>query len=142
MSTPSWIIGLMLIFILMTVIGNVIEKANILTNIQMTQIRTASKMETVNTKDVDTGAAATYGNLNYGVLEAVVKALTSDFAWLYKIDKTKTAVTCVAAGGRWNSTSSVCMMPSQYYWIWILIYYPILVGVLFMLTLSILFRNN
>ena len=124
MSTPSWIIGLLFLFIILTIIGNVIEKADIMTDIQVAKLTTMYTVETVNTKDPDTGAASTYGNLNYGIVEAIVKAIRSDFAWMYDVD----------AGG--NKT------PNQYFWIWIVLYYPIMIGVLFMLVITILFRKQ
>ncbi len=123
MNSPSWIIGLMFIFIMLTIVGNVIEKADILTDIQVAQINTMSTVQTVNTKDPDTGVATTFGNLGYGVIEAVVKAITSDFSWLYDIDEDG------------NKT------PNQYFWIWVVIYYPIMIGVIFMLVLTIIFRK-
>jgi hypothetical protein len=111
---------MLFLWIILTIVGNVIEKADILTDIQVSQISTMSTVETVNTKDPDTGAASTYGNLNYGVIEAVVKAIWSDYAWLHNDDGT----------------------PNQYYWIWVLLYYPIMIGVLFMLVITILFRKQ
>ena len=57
-NTPAWFIGLITLWILLTFIGNVIEKQDILTSTQVMQIQTMSKAETVTTKDPNTGVVS------------------------------------------------------------------------------------
>jgi hypothetical protein len=123
-NTPAWFIGLITLWILLTFIGNVIEKQDILTSTQVMQIQTMSKAETVTTKDPDTGAASTFGNLNYGIVEGLWKALVCDFTWMYDVDP----VTHVKT-------------PNDYFWIWAGLYYGVMVGIAVGLVLTIRYKT-
>lgn len=110
-SSPSWFIGVIFLWLILTVVGNIIEKVDILTDVQVLQIQQTNQAETVTTKDPNTGAASTFGNLNYGIVEGLWKALVCDFTWMYDVD---------ASG---NKT------PNEYFWIWAVLYYGIMVGI-------------
>lgn len=122
-NSPSWFVGIIFLWLMLTVIGNIIEKQDILTSTQMAQIRTETQAETVTTKDPNTGAASTFGNVNYGIVEALWKSLTCDYSWLYKInaDGTKT--------------------PNDWYWIWVILYYGISAGIVIGLILTIRYKT-
>lgn len=122
-NSPSWFIGILMLWLILTVVGNIIEKVDILTDIQVLRIQQTAQAETVTTKDPNTGAASTFGNLNYGIVEGLWKALVCDFTWMYDVD---------ASG---NKT------PNEYFWIWAVLYYGVMAGIAIGFILTIRYKT-
>ena len=119
--TIRWVIGLLMAFVLLTLIGNIVEGADALTAAQVAHIQEMSEMEIIEAKDPDTGSSITYGTNPLSVYQAITSAITMDWAWLYDVDE--------AAGEQ---------TPNEFYIIWAAIYWPIAFGFLFMLFLTML----
>ena len=136
--TIRWVIGLLMAFVLLTLIGNIIEGADALTAAQVEHMQEMTEMQIVEAKDPDTGSGVTYGSNPLSVYDAVVSAVTMDWAWLYDLDYATTEAVCTAAGHKWNSDISACQTPNEFYIIWAAIYWPIMIGFLFMLFMTML----
>jgi len=130
------LIGLLTAFVLLGVIGNIIEGADALTATQVAQMQSMTESQLTESKDPDTGGVVTYGSNPKSVVEAIISAITMDWPWLYDIDKTLTEDECEATSGyKWNGTS--CQTPNQYYIIWAIIYWPISIAIMFSLIVLI-----
>ena len=114
MSNPRWLIGLLMAFILLTIIGNIIEGAGTLTAAQVDKIQQMTESQLIEAKDPDTGGIITYGGTPKSMIEAIIAALTMDWAWLYDIDPVTGEQT-----------------PNLFWMIWAIIYWPIMIGILF-----------
>lgn len=119
-NSPSWLIGICFLWLILTVVGNIIEKVDILTDIQVLRIQQTAQAETVTTKDPNTGAASTFGNLNYGIVEGLWKSLVCDFTWMYESDG---------------------VTRNQYFWIWAVLYYGIMAGIAVGFILTIRYKT-
>jgi hypothetical protein len=123
---------------LLTIIGNVIEFADIITASQVAQLQGMTQMNVSEAADPTVGGVLTYGGAPKNVIDAVMKAIMMDFTWLYDVDKSMTQAQCAAvAGGTWKSSIPACQKPNQYYWIWILLWYPIMIALLFELVIML-----
>lgn len=137
-SSPRWFIGFLVLFFFMTLVGNITEGVAIYTNAQVAKMNAMAAIETSQAVDPTVGGELTYGGLTKTALDTFIKAITADYAWLYKIDTTKTQAQClVTAGAKWNTTAGTCRVPTVYAWIWYLLYYPIVIGMLLSLALTI-----
>ena len=114
MSNPRWLIGLLMAFILLTIIGNIIEGAGTLTAAQVDKIQQMTESQLIEAKDPDTGGIITYGGTPKSMIEAIISALTMDWAWLYDIDPVTGEQT-----------------PNSFWMVWAIIYWPIMIGILF-----------
>jgi hypothetical protein len=143
LDSPKWFIACIMIWVFLTLIGNIVERVDYFTATQVAQLQGMTEMQTSEAADPTIGGVLIYGSPARNAIDAFLKAITADYSWLYKIDKTKTQSQCTAAGGKWNSTDSVCMLRNDYYIIWVLLYYPIMAGVLlsFILMLARLARG-
>ena len=119
--TIRWVIGLLMAFVLLTLIGNIVEGADALTAAQVAHMQEMTEMQIVEAKDPDTGSVVTYGANPLSVYDAITSAVTMDWAWLYDIDP--------ATGEQ---------TPNEFYIIWAAIYWPIMIGFLFMLFMTML----
>ncbi len=116
-----WYIGLFTAFLLLTIIGNVIEGADILTGNQVSDIKSTMEGAHVSqASDPTVGGVLTYGGVVSTAVNGIVKALTMKYSWLYDVDPTTHAKT-----------------PNEYYWIWAVIWWPIVVGIVFMLFMDL-----
>lgn len=136
--TIRWVIGMLMIFILLTLIGNIVEGANTLTAMQVAHMQEMTEMGIVEAKDPDTGSTVTYGTSPLSVYEALTSAVTMDWAWLYDLDYGTTETACTAAGHKWNDDISACQIPNEFYIIWSILYWPIMIGFLFILFMTML----
>lgn len=119
-------------FLLLSVVGNIIEQADILTSVQVANIQAMTEMSTSEAADPTVGGVLTYGGAPKNVIDTIVATLTMDWTWLYTIDKNMTQAQCSATvGAKWRSTIPACQKPNQYYWIWAIIWWPIMVSLLF-----------
>jgi hypothetical protein len=127
----------------MTFVGNIIEGVEFFTSTQVARIQTMREIQTSQASDPTVGGVLSYGGASKNALDAFIQSVTAEYSWLYYVDSTLTESQCSTAGGRWNSTSSVCMLHNQYYIIWIFAYWAISAGVLisFGLTLARLIRG-
>ena len=119
---------------ILTIVGNIIEGAAVLTSTQVAQIQAMTEINVSEASDPTVGGVITYGGAPKNVVDTIIKAITMDWTWLYKIDKSMTQVQCAAGssqGWKWNSTVSGCQKPNEYYWIWAIIWYPIMIALLF-----------
>jgi hypothetical protein len=140
LGTPRWLIGTIFIFILLTIIGNIIEYADVLTATQVAELQTMTNINISEAADPTVGGVLTYGGAPKNVIDAVMKAITMDFTWLYDIDRATSQASCAAGvlqGWKWNSALSACQKPNQYYWIWVLLWYPIMIALLFELAIML-----
>jgi hypothetical protein len=123
---------------LLTIIGNIIEYADILTATQVAELQTMTRVNVSESADPTVGGVITYGGAPKNVVDAVIKAIMMDFTWLYDMDKSMTQIQCATvAGSKWNSTIPACQKPNQYYWIWAILWYPIMIGILFELVIML-----
>lgn len=113
MGSPRWLIGLIMAFVLLSIVGNIIEQAGILTADQIGYLQSMTEAEMVEAKDPDTGGTVTYGGTPKSMIEMIVDAITMDWAWLYDVND---------AGEQ---------TPNNFYYIWAIIYIPIMIGILF-----------
>lgn len=124
-------------FIILTIVGNIIEGAAVLTNAQVAQIQSMTEINVSEASDPTVGGVLTYGGAPKNMIDTIISAITMDWTWLYEIDKTTTQADCIAgtlSGWRWSSTvlpSGGCQKPNEYYWIWAVIWYPIMIALLF-----------
>ncbi len=127
----------------MTLIGNIVEQVDYFTDAQVEQLQGMTEIKTTEAADPTIGGVLIYGSSARNAIDAFIKAVTADYSWLYRIDKTMTESECTTAGGRWNSTDSVCMLRNDFYIVWLLLYYPIMAGVVitFILMLARLARG-
>ena len=119
---------------ILTIVGNIIEGAAVLTSTQVAQIQAMSEINVSEAADPTVGGVLTYGGAPKNVVDTIIRAITMDWTWLYEIDKSMTQVQCVAGssqGWKWNATVSGCQKPNEYYWIWAIIWYPIMIALLF-----------
>ena len=114
MSSPRWLMGMLFAWIMLTIIGNIIEGAGTLTTAQAAQIQEMTESQLIEAKDPDTGGIITYGGTPKSMIEAIISALTMDWAWLYDIDD--------ATGEQ---------TPNAFWMIWAIIYWPIMIAILF-----------
>ena len=125
-------IGSIFAFLMLSIVGNIIEQADILTVTQVANIQEMTKMNTSEAADPTVGGVLTYGGAPKNVIDTIVATLTMDWTWLYTIDRGMTSVQCAATvGAKWRSTIPGCQKPNQYYWIWAIIWWPIMVSLLF-----------
>lgn len=143
MDSPKWFIACIMIWVFMTLIGNIVEGVDYFTDAQVAQLQGMTEVQTTEAADPMIGGVLIYGSPSRNAINAFIKSVTADYSWLYKIDKTMTQFECTTAGGRWNSTDSVCMLRNDFYIVWVLLYYPIMAGVLitFILMLVRLVRG-
>ncbi len=132
-----------MIWVFMTLIGNIVERVDYFTDEQVAQLQGMTEMQTTEAADPTIGGVLIYGSPARNAIDAFIKSVTADYSWLYKIDKTMTESECTTAGGKWNSTDSVCMLHNDFYIVWLLLYYPIMAGVIitFILMLARLARG-
>lgn len=114
LGNPRWLIGLLCAFVLLTIIGNIIEGADALTAQQVAHIQAMQESGLTEAKDPDTGGVVTYGSTPKAMIDAILSAITMDWPWLYDIDD--------ATGEQ---------TPNSFYIIWAIIYWPIMIGILF-----------
>lgn len=125
-------IGTIFAFLILTIVGNIIEGAAILTSNQVSQIQNMTEINISEASDPTVGGVLTYGGAPKNVVDTIIAAITMDWTWLYKIDKSMTQVQCAAvAGAKWRSSIPGCQKPNEYYWIWAIIWYPIMISLLF-----------
>ena len=124
-------------WLILMVVGNVIEGAAVLTSTQVAQIQSMTEINVSEASDPTVGGVLTYGGAPKNVVDTIIKAITMDWTWLYTIDRNMTSADCAAGvslGWKWNSTilpAGACQRPNQYYWIWAIIWYPIMIALLF-----------
>lgn len=114
MGNPKVLIGLMFVFVMLTIIGNIVEGAGTLTSAQVAQIQEMTESQLIEAKDPDTGGIVTYGGTPKSMIDAILSAITMDWAWLYDIDD--------ATGEQ---------TPNAFWMIWAIIYWPIMIGIMF-----------
>jgi len=114
MGSPRWLIGLLMAFVLLSIVGNIIEGAGVLTASQIGQLQDMTEAELIEAKDPDTGGTVTYGGTPKTMVEMIIDAITMDWAWLYDVDPTTGEQT-----------------PNNFYYIWAVLYIPIMIGILF-----------
>ncbi len=135
-GSPRWLIGLLMIWILLCVVGNIIEGADVLTENQVRMVQNMTAQEYIEAKDPDTGGVVTYGSNPYSIFDTIRKAITTDWTWLYDIDTTMTQADCSGGGiagiggKKWNADIPACQVPNEFMLIWSLIYWPISAGIL------------
>jgi len=122
-------------------VGNIIEGVAVLTSAQVAQIQSMTEINVSEAADPTVGGVITYGGAPKNVVDTIIKAITMDWTWLYTIDRTMTSTDCAAGaslGWRWSSDvytgaikTGACQRPNQYYWIWAIIWYPIMIALLF-----------
>ena len=135
-SSPRWLIGTIMAWIILAIVGNIIEGAAVLTNSQVAQIQTMSEINVSEAADPTVGGVLTYGGAPKNMVDTIIQSLTMDWTWLYTIDKSMTSVQCAAvAGAKWRASIPGCQKPNEYYWIWAIIWYPIMIALLFELAI-------
>ncbi|MFA5048959.1 MAG: hypothetical protein WC516_08100 [Patescibacteria group bacterium] len=137
MDSPKWFISCIFIFLVLTLVGNIVEGVSLYTEEQVAMINGMGQIQTSQASDPTVGGVLSYGGTPKSALDYFIKAVTADYSWLYDIDSTKTEAQCATAGGKWNSTDNVCMIRNEYYLVWILLYVPIMCGVLISFGLMI-----
>ena len=116
-----WLIGTFFCFLVLTIIGNVIEGADILTGNQVADIKETMEGSHVSeAADPTVGGVLTYGGVAAVAIQGVVKALTMKYSWLYDVDPVTHEKT-----------------PNEYYWIWAVIWWPVVIGMVLMLFLEL-----
>jgi hypothetical protein len=138
MGSPRWLIGTLMAWIILGIVGNIIEGAAIITTTQVAQIQSMTEMNTSEAADPTVGGVLTYGGAPKNMVDSIISAITMDWTWLYEVDKATSQAACTAGalqGWRWNSTVSGCQKPNEYYWIWAIIWYPIMIALLFELAI-------
>jgi hypothetical protein len=130
LDSPKWFVAILTIFLVLTLVSNIIEGIDYFTESQVADIQGMTEVQTSQASDPTVGGVLSYGGTPKSALDLFLKALYSDYSWLYDIDTTKTEAQCNAtSGAKWNSTDSVCMIRNEYYIVWFMIYYPIMAGV-------------
>lgn len=120
----------------MTIVGNIIEGAAVLTSSQVAQIQNMTELNVSEASDPTVGGVLTYGGAPKNMVDTVIQAITMDWTWLYTIDKSMTQAQCAAvAGSKWRASIPACQKPNEYYWIWAIIWYPIMIALLFELAI-------
>jgi len=114
MGSPRWLIGMLMAWVLLAIVGNIIEGAGVLTENQIGYLQQMTEAELIEAKDPDTGGTVTYGGTPKSMVEMIVDALTMDWAWLYDVDEVTGEQT-----------------PNNFWYIWAIIYIPIMIGILF-----------
>ena len=114
MGNPRWLMGMLFAWIMLTIIGNIIEGAGTLTTAQAAQIQEMTESQLIEAKDPDTGGIITYGGTPKSMIEAIISALTMDWAWLYDINPITGEQT-----------------PNSFWMVWAIIYWPIMIAILF-----------
>ncbi len=64
--------------------------------------------------NIGTGLS-TSGILPLVAIQAVWKSLTMEYSFLYNVGTGYTETTCNTAGGRWQSATSTCKIPNDWY---------------------------
>lgn len=138
LGSPRWLVGTVFIWLLLTIVGNIIEYADVLTSAQVAEIQSMTNVNVSEAQDPTVGGVLTYGGAPKNVIDAVIKAIMMDFTWLYTIDKTKNQMECaLVVGSKWRASIPACQIPNQYYWIWALLWWPIMIGILFELVIML-----
>lgn len=129
-GSPRWLIGMLMIWILLCVIGNIIEGADALTETQVRMVQNMTAQEYIEAKDPDTGGVVTYGSNPFSVFDSIRKAMTMDWTWLYDLDYTMDEADCSGSGMKWNDDEPACQVPNEFWIIWAIIYWPIMAALL------------
>jgi hypothetical protein len=129
-GSPRWLIGLLMIWVLLCVVGNIIEGADALTENQVRMIQNMTAQEYIEAKDPNTGGVVTYGSNPFSIFDTIRKAITMDWTWLYDIDTSMAQADCSGGGMKWNATIPACQVPNDFMLIWAIIYWPITAGIL------------
>lgn len=135
MSSPRWLIGLVAIWVLLTIISNVVENVEIMTTGQVGELEAMTAQSLVESQDPDTGGVMASGMTPVGALEAIWKALTADYTFWYNVHYDMTEVQCDTANGRWHSSISACQIPNDFMIIRYIFFWPLTVALIIELAL-------
>jgi len=142
MSSPRWLIGLLMVFVLLTIVSNIVEQADMLTAAQVAEVQEMTTQQLTGGKDPDTGGVITAGNNPLTVWQSIWKALTSEYSFWYKIDCTLTESECASAAtygvtGKWINSTDCCQIPNAWSIIRYVIFWPITVAMFVEIALVI-----
>jgi len=127
--------GIVCIWVLLTVISNIIENVGIMTTAQVDEMESMAAQSLVESQDPETGGVMASGMTPVGALEAIWKSLTADYTFWYDVHYDMTETQCDAASGRWQSDISACQIGNDFMIIRYIIFWPITVSLIIELAL-------
>ena len=142
MNSPRWLIGLLMAFAILTITSNIVERADMLTQAQVEDIQDMTTQELISSQDPYTGGTVTSGNNPISVLQAVWKAISSDYSFWYKVDCTLTQSECTGTNtygvtGKWNSDTDCCQVANGWSIIRYIVFWPITIAMFIEIALTI-----
>ena len=123
MSSPRWLIGIIMAFVLMTIVSNIVEKADIMTASQVAEIQAMSE-HTLSDVKMDTGESFVTASTPLSALEAIWKAISADYSFWYRVDYDTTSAECEEVGGTWLDGER-CQTPHPLIIIKYIVFWPI-----------------
>ena len=135
-----WIVGIVMFFLMCTLISNIIERQNAYTTLQIANIQAMQGQQFTEAKEPDLGGVVTAGENPLNVITAIWQALKLEYSFLHDIDRSiTTEAECRAtySNGRWNSTDSVCQVPNAWWILWLIMIYGPMVAISFYFALQL-----
>ena len=134
---PKWILGIIMFFLICTLISNVIEKQEIYTTTQIANVQAMRGQTLTEAKEPDLGGVTTTGMNPLSVLDAIWSAIKLDYSFLYDISYTTSEVDCGAiTGAKWQTSISACQMPNGWWPLWLILVYGPMVAIAFYLKIQ------
>lgn len=135
---PKWLIGIIMLFLVCTLISNVIDKQDVYTAAQVASVQGMRTQQFTEAKEPDLGGVATTGENPFTVIDALWTALKLDYSFLYNVSYTTTQGECATiSNARWLDSISACQIPNAGWTIWIIIVYGPIAAISFFLALTL-----
>lgn len=138
--SPRWFIGLFMLFIINSIVSNILEQQDLLTVGQMSTVQQVSGLQLTEVKDPSVGGVFTSGVATLISWQAVIeKACASDYSFFYDIDTTITQTQCSAiSGSKWVTAIPACQRPNDFMILRYIFYWPLTISVLLFAILTLI----
>lgn len=135
MSSPRWLFAIVAIWVLLTIISNIIENVGMMTAAQVSELEAMAATTLVESQDPETGGIMASGMTPVGALEAIWKSLTADYSFWYDVHYDMTELECERSSGRWQDDISACQIGNDFMIIRYFLFWPLTVALIVELTL-------
>lgn len=134
MSSPRWLIGLIMLFVICTIVSNIIEQQAILTTTQVAELQGMTEQEIVSIQDPDTGGTGTSGSTPLSIWQNIWKALWAEYTFFYNVDYTVAEGDCT---GTWDDDIGACRTPNDWMIVRYIFFWPMTVAMFVEIILTI-----
>ena len=125
-------------WIICILLSNVIEGVDAFTSEQIAEINAMHGQQLSESKDPDVGGVITSGINPLTAVNAIWRALTLEYSFLYTVDYSKTEGQCNAiSNAKWQDATASCKIPNIWFLPFAVLMWGPIIGICFYLVLTI-----